>query len=100
MTNIFENSAEQTRYDKASPYQSVMRRNGKMFAAGFKRAVPPERVAQAIYESISTDEYRLRWPVGPDAEGFMKARHSLPSESWIEVADAAGAEMLWCTVRE
>jgi NAD(P)-dependent dehydrogenase (short-subunit alcohol dehydrogenase family) len=28
MTNIFENSAEQTRYDKTSPYQPIMRRNG------------------------------------------------------------------------
>jgi NAD(P)-dependent dehydrogenase (short-subunit alcohol dehydrogenase family) len=85
MTNIFENSAEQTRYDKTSPYQPTMRRNGKMFAAGFKRAVPPESVAETILEAISTDNYKLRWPVGPDAEGFMAARNKVSAEEWIEM---------------
>src|SRR5262247_2671572 len=33
-TAIFENSAAATRYDKASPYRQIMRRNGKLFAAG------------------------------------------------------------------
>jgi NAD(P)-dependent dehydrogenase (short-subunit alcohol dehydrogenase family) len=87
MTNIFANSAEQTRYDKASPYQPIMRRNGKVFAAGFKRAVPPELVAEVILEAIQTDEYKLRWPVGPDAEGFMAARHRVPAEDWIRLGD-------------
>jgi NAD(P)-dependent dehydrogenase (short-subunit alcohol dehydrogenase family) len=93
MTNIFENSAEQTRYDKTSPYQPTMRRNGKMFAAGFKRAVPPESVAETILEAISTDDYKLRWPVGPDAEGFMAARNKVSAEEWIEMGgDLSDAE--------
>ncbi len=89
MTNIFENSAEQTRYDKTSPYQPIMRRNGKVFAAGFERAVPPDLVAEAILESIQTEDYKLRWPVGPDAEGFMAARNAVPAEEWI----AMGADL-------
>ena len=87
MTKIFENSAEQTRYDKTSPYQPIMRRNGKVFAAGFKRAVPAERVAEVILQAIESDEYQLRWPVGPDAEGFMAARHTVPSEEWVRMGD-------------
>ena len=87
MTNIFENSAEQTRYDKASPYQPIMRRNGKVFSAGFKRAVPPERVAEAILAAVTAEEYQLRWPVGPDAEGFMAARNNVPSEAWVKMGD-------------
>jgi NAD(P)-dependent dehydrogenase (short-subunit alcohol dehydrogenase family) len=87
MTNIFENSAEQTRYDKTSPYQPLMRRNGKMFAAGFKRAVPSERVAETILNSINSDVYQLRWPVGADTEGFMAARHKVPSEDWVRMGD-------------
>ena len=85
MTNIFENSAEQTRYDKASPYQPIMRRNGKVFSAGFKRAVPAQLVADTILEAVTTEDYKLRWPVGPDAEGFMAARNSMPSEAWVEM---------------
>jgi NAD(P)-dependent dehydrogenase (short-subunit alcohol dehydrogenase family) len=89
MTNIFENSAPQTRYDKTSPYQPLMRRNGKMFAAGFKRAIPPQAVADAILEAITTEDYRLRWPVGPDAEGLMAARNRVSAEAWI----ALGADL-------
>lgn len=85
MTSIFENSAEQTRYDKQSPYQSIMRRNGKVFAAGFKRAVPPTTVAQVILDAITADEFKLRWPVGPDAEGMFAARHKLPAEAWVSM---------------
>lgn len=87
MTNIFANSAEQTRYDKTSPYQPIMRRNGKVFMAGFKRAVAPDRVAETILEAITTDDYKLRWPVGSDAEGMMAARHRLATEAWIRMGD-------------
>jgi len=93
MTNIFENSAAQTRYDKASPYQPLMRRNGKVFAAGFKRAVPAQAVADVILDAITTDDYRLRWPVGADAEGFMAARNTMPAEAWVRMgADLSDAE--------
>jgi len=85
MTNIFENSAEQTRYDKTSPYQPIMRRNGKIFMAGFNRAVQPELVAETILEAITTADYRLRWPVGPDAEGFKAARHRTSDEDWVKM---------------
>ncbi|MBL4679105.1 MAG: SDR family oxidoreductase [Pseudomonadales bacterium] len=87
LTNIFENSAEQTRYDKTSPYQPIMRRNGKVFAAGFKRAVSPDLVAETILEAVTTDDYRLRWPVGPDAEGLMAARNQIPAEEWVKMGD-------------
>ena len=93
MTNIFENSAEQTRYDKTSPYQPIMRRNGKVFAAGFRRGVPPERVAEVIDEAVHTDDYRLRWPVGPDAEGMMAARGRVTAEEWVSMgADLSDAD--------
>lgn len=87
MTNIFENSAEQTRYDKASPYQPIMRRNGKVFAAGFRRAVAPETVAETILEAATSDDFQLRWPVGADAEGMMAARHRIAAEDWVRMGD-------------
>jgi NAD(P)-dependent dehydrogenase (short-subunit alcohol dehydrogenase family) len=93
MTQIFENSAPQTRYDKTSPYQPLMRRNGKVFAAGFRRAVAPQAVADVILEAITTDDYRLRWPVGADAEGFMAARRRVSAEAWIRMgADLSDTE--------
>lgn len=93
MTSIFENSTEQTRYDKQSPYQPLMRRNGKVFGAGFKRAVQADIVAETILEAITTDDFQLRWPVGADAEGLMAARHVLSSEEWVRMgADLSDQE--------
>jgi NAD(P)-dependent dehydrogenase (short-subunit alcohol dehydrogenase family) len=93
MTNIGDNSAERTRYDKTSPYQPIMRRNGKVFAAGFKRAVQPEVVAEVIGEAIASDTHQLRWPVGPDAQGLMAARQRLAAEDWVRMgADLSDAE--------
>jgi len=85
MTSIFENSAEATRYDKTSPYQPIMRRNGKLFAAGFRDATQPDLVATTILEAIETPEYRLRWPVGKDAEGLASGRSRISDEEWVRM---------------
>jgi NAD(P)-dependent dehydrogenase (short-subunit alcohol dehydrogenase family) len=87
MTNIFENSSEATRYDKTSPYQQVMRRNGKMFAAGFKVGAQPDEVAAVILEAMTTPQYRLRWTVGDDAAGFVRGRPKITDEDWVSMGD-------------
>ena len=87
MTAIFDNSAAATRYSKSSPYQPIMRRNGKMFAAGFRDPAQPEHVAETILEAIRTPEYRLRWPVGNDAIGFSRGRPRISDEAWISMGD-------------
>jgi len=87
MTSIFENSAEATRYDKTSPYQPIMRRNGKLFAAGFRAPARPEEVAATILAAITTDEYRLRWLVGKDAVGLSEGRARISDETWVAMGD-------------
>jgi NAD(P)-dependent dehydrogenase (short-subunit alcohol dehydrogenase family) len=87
MTKIFENSAPATRYDKASPYQPLMRRNGKLFAAGFRDPSQPEDVAKTILEAITSPQYRLRWPVGKDAQGFHQGRPAITDEDWVALGD-------------
>jgi NAD(P)-dependent dehydrogenase (short-subunit alcohol dehydrogenase family) len=87
MTSIFENSATATRYDKNSPYKQTMRRNGKLFAAGFKVAAQPQLVAETILEAITTPRYKLRWPVGADAEGLAAGRPKLSDEDYVELGD-------------
>ena len=88
-TAIFENSASATRYDKASPYRQIMRRNGKLFAAGFRNPGQPETVAAAILEAITTERPRLRYPVGADAEGIAAGRPRVSDEEWV----AMGGEL-------
>lgn len=87
MTAIFENSAAATRYDKTSPYQPLMRRNGKLFSAGFRDPTQPEDVAQTIIEAITCSEYRLRWPVGKDAMGLYRGRPTITDEDWVALGD-------------
>jgi NAD(P)-dependent dehydrogenase (short-subunit alcohol dehydrogenase family) len=88
-TAIFENSAGATRYDKTSPYRQIMRRNGKLFAAGFRNPGQPEAVAAAIYEAVTTKAPRLRYPVGVDAVGLAAGRARLSDEEWV----AMGGEL-------
>jgi NAD(P)-dependent dehydrogenase (short-subunit alcohol dehydrogenase family) len=92
MTSIFTNSAEATRYDKASPYQPIMRRNGKLFAAGFRDPAPVEAVAETILEAIRSPEYRLRWTVGNDAAGLAAGRKRISDETWVGMGDALSDE--------
>jgi len=87
MTSIFENSAEATRYDKTSPYQPIMRRNGKLFAAGFRDPAPADDVAETILAAITSDEYRLRWRVGKDARGLIEGRARISDEAWVAMGD-------------
>ena len=88
-TAIFENSAGATRYDKTSPYRQIMRRNGKLFAAGFRNPGQPEAVAEAIYEAVTTRAPRLRYPVGVDALGLAAGRARVSDEEWV----AMGGEL-------
>ena len=88
-TAIFENSAGATRYDKTSPYRQIMRRNGKLFAAGFRNPGQPEAVAEAIYEAVTTKAPRLRYPVGVDAVGLAAGRSRVSDEEWV----AMGGEL-------
>ncbi|HKC49577.1 MAG TPA: SDR family oxidoreductase [Myxococcota bacterium] len=87
MTSIFENSAATTRYDKNSPYKQTMRRNGKLFAAGFRAAAQPESVAETILEAITTPTYKLRWPVGADAVGLASGRARLSDEQFVALGE-------------
>jgi len=87
MTQIFDNSAEMTRYDKTSPYQPLMRRNGKMFMAGFKEGISANVVAETILESIETDTYKLRWPVGSDAKTLSVGRKKISDEDWVAMGE-------------
>ncbi len=88
-TAIFENSAGATRYDKTSPYRQIMRRNGKLFAAGFRNPGQPETVAATILDAITTDRPRLRYLVGVDAEGLAAGRARISDEEWV----AMGGEL-------
>lgn len=83
MTKIFDNAEEATRYDKTSPYQPLMRRNGKFYMSGFRRGTSAETVAATILEAITSVTYQLRWPVGEDALAFVAGRSKVSDEDCV-----------------
>ncbi|MCP3913308.1 MAG: SDR family oxidoreductase [Actinomycetia bacterium] len=67
---------------------------GRMFqfyAAGIPHATPPEEVGAVIHEAVTTDDYKLRWPVSWGSE-MIEARASLSDEDWVEMGRVDDAE--------
>jgi NAD(P)-dependent dehydrogenase (short-subunit alcohol dehydrogenase family) len=54
--------------------------DSKLLGAGGRPA--PEVVGEAIWQAITTDTPKLRWPVGADAELVLATRAQLDDESF------------------
>jgi NAD(P)-dependent dehydrogenase (short-subunit alcohol dehydrogenase family) len=87
MTNIFENAAEATVFDKGSPYLDVMRRNGKMYAAGMRTGQLPDMVARSICDAVECKTNQLRFVVGADAQSFIAGRDAISDEDWVAMGE-------------
>jgi NAD(P)-dependent dehydrogenase (short-subunit alcohol dehydrogenase family) len=60
------------------------RRMAGMFMASLQKPTPPVIVGQKILEIIESDTWKLRYPVGPDAEGFLQWRASMSDEECVD----------------
>jgi len=60
------------------------RRMAGLFMSSLKTPTPPSLVGQKIREIIESGDWRLRYPVGPDAEGYLQWRASLSDEAWVD----------------
>lgn len=87
MTSIFENSEKQgsNHFERASPYGHVMRRNSRIFKHGFANPTTPDKVADTIWEAITTQDPKLRYPVGDDAFKLLKGRQAMTDEAYIDL---------------
>jgi NAD(P)-dependent dehydrogenase (short-subunit alcohol dehydrogenase family) len=54
-----------------------------LFEASLKNPVPPSLVAQKILEVAESKIWQLRYPVGPDAQGFLDWRKGMTDEEWV-----------------
>ena len=45
--------------------------------------VPPSLVADKMLEIFRSDTWKLRHPVGPDAEPFLAWRRAMTDEEWV-----------------
>jgi NAD(P)-dependent dehydrogenase (short-subunit alcohol dehydrogenase family) len=66
-----------------SPYPQ-QRRFAGMFSASLKSPAPPALVGEKAVEIVESGTWRLRHPVGPDAEGFLAWRAAMGDEAWVD----------------
>jgi len=69
--------------DDASLYPHSKRFAG-LFSASLKTPTPPSLVADKILEISENNSWKLRHPVGPDAEPFIAWRASMTDEQWVD----------------
>jgi NAD(P)-dependent dehydrogenase (short-subunit alcohol dehydrogenase family) len=60
------------------------KRFGGLFAASLKTPTSPTLVADKILEIAENGTWKLRHPVGPDAEPFLAWRASMTDEEWVD----------------
>jgi len=61
------------------------RRVYAMFDAMLKQASSPEVVADKVVEIVKSKDWKLRYPVGLDAEGLLQFRASKTDEQWVDL---------------
>lgn len=59
------------------------KRFGGLFAASLKTPTSATLVADKILEVAQNDNWKLRFPVGPDAQPFLDWRKSMTDEEWV-----------------
>ncbi len=66
-----------------SPYPQQHRFAG-LFTASLKNPASPSVVGEKMVEIVDSGTWRLRHPVGPDAEPFLAWRNSMNDEEWVD----------------
>ncbi|MBK5213305.1 MAG: SDR family oxidoreductase [Flavobacteriaceae bacterium] len=69
--------------DEKSIYPNSKRLAG-LFSASLQTPTPPTLVADKILEIAENNTWKLRHPVGPDAEPFIAWRASMTDEQWVD----------------
>ena len=74
-----------------SPYPHA-RRQRALFSASLTQPSSPFVVGKTICEIVESDSCRLRYPVGPDAEPFLKWRASKTDEEVVQLGGTTDDE--------
>ena len=74
-----------------SPYPHG-RRQRALFSASLTQPTSPFVVGEKICEIVESDSWRLRYPVGPDAEPFLKWRASKTDEEVVQLGGTTDDE--------
>jgi NAD(P)-dependent dehydrogenase (short-subunit alcohol dehydrogenase family) len=81
--------------ERTSPYAATERRLNGIYGAGLAANAHPKAVAEAIEHAISTEQPKLRYPVGIDATVFLEGRARLTDEEWLDFGAPMSDEEFW-----
>jgi NAD(P)-dependent dehydrogenase (short-subunit alcohol dehydrogenase family) len=82
------------------PYGLAMGRLWRLFEAQLADGTLPDVVAQAIYAAVHTDDPRLRYAVGADAEVMAKARDRVSAAEWAALQSEPDEEKFLARAKE
>ena len=86
LTPIFEKSGA-PKFDRDFAYAAPVRRLWAYFQAQLQVPTLPSDVAETIRQAIETDDPKLRYLVGRDAEIIDAARKRISDEEWIALGE-------------
>jgi NAD(P)-dependent dehydrogenase (short-subunit alcohol dehydrogenase family) len=69
--------------DDISLYPHSKRMAG-LFSASLKNPTPPTLLADKVLEVAESNSWKLRHPIGPDAEPFIAWRATMTDEAWVD----------------
>jgi hypothetical protein len=94
-TPIVSKAIEGVRSDETSPYAAIERRIAGIYGAGAAADAHPRVVADVIERAVSTDDPKLRYTVGVDADVFLNGRARLTDEEWVEFGAPMSDQEFW-----
>jgi NAD(P)-dependent dehydrogenase (short-subunit alcohol dehydrogenase family) len=70
--------------DPHSPYVDLIRRHRRIIAKRLETPSPPTLVAATIHHALETDQPKLRYLVGEDAQQWITGRQRMTDEEWMD----------------
>ena len=94
-TPIITKATSTIAFDETSPYVVAERRIHTIYSSATATGGDPRVVAQAIEHAIATDDPKLRYLVGADAQVFADGREKVSDENWLEFGREMTEDEFW-----
>ena len=72
-------------YDRQSPYRQAMRQGGRFYKSSIPQATPADELAETIWQSLASEEPRLRWLHG-HGDALVRQRPNVSDEEYIAIS--------------
>jgi NAD(P)-dependent dehydrogenase (short-subunit alcohol dehydrogenase family) len=92
--------AKSTDFGGHPDYAPHWRRMFQFYAAGLANATDPVEVAEVVYDAITTDSPRLRYPVSWAGPEIIESRERISDEQWVALGGIADDDEYYRTFRD